>query len=192
MSYVFAVLTVLFCAVSLYAARPEIVEGNPSSPVKVIIYEDLQCSDCQTFRTLMDEKILPRYGSRVAFLHRDLPLPKHEWARQAAVVARWVFEQNHVLGIVFRREILSEQSHLSLASFKPWIREFARRNHLDEVAIERALTDPRLLGLIDQDYMAAVARGVSKTPSVYVGNQPFVEIVIYEDLAKALDAELGR
>ncbi len=192
MSYLFALLTVLCCAVSLYGAKPEIVEGNPSSPVKVIIYEDLQCSDCQTFRTLMDEKILPRYGSKVAFLHRDFPLPKHDWARQAAVVARWVYEQNHGLGIVFRRELLSEQNHLSPASFRVWIREFARRNQLDEVAIEKSITDSRLLGLIDQDYMAAVARGVSKTPSVYVGNQPFIEIVIYEDLAKALDVELGR
>ncbi len=168
------------------------VEGNRASSVKVIIYEDLQCSDCLTFRTLMDEKLLSRYGSRVAFLHRDMPLPKHEWARPAAIAGRWVYEKNAALGIVFRREIMAEQSHITLSSLKFWLREFARRNKLDESAIVESLTDARLVTLIDQDYMAAVARGISKTPSVYVGGQRFIEIIIYEDLARALDIELGK
>ena len=188
---VFPAALLIYCA-ALYGARPEMVEGNPASSVKVIIYEDLQCSDCLTFRTLLDEKLLPRYGLRVAFHHRDVPLPKHEWARPAAIAGRWVYEKNAALGIVFRREIMAEQSHISLSTLKSWLREFARRNKLDQTAIVESLTDPRLLTLIDQDYMAAVARGVSKTPSVYVEGQPFVEIIIYEDIARALDIELGK
>ncbi|NWF85183.1 MAG: thioredoxin domain-containing protein, partial [Bryobacteraceae bacterium] len=62
------------------AAPPTRVEGNPSSPVRVVIYEDLQCSDCAAFRKMLDEKLLPRYGSKVAFEHRDFPLAKHSWA----------------------------------------------------------------------------------------------------------------
>ena len=56
------------------------------SKVRVLIYEDLQCPDCAEFRRMMDEKILPRYGERVAFIHRDFPLAKHAWARKAAIV----------------------------------------------------------------------------------------------------------
>jgi len=81
----------------------ELVEGNPNSAVKVMIYEDLQCGDCLTLRTLLDEKILPRYGSRVAFVHRDFPLPKHEWARAAALAGRWVSEKDRVLAVRYRR-----------------------------------------------------------------------------------------
>lgn len=182
----------VFAAASLFAARSEIVEGNSQSPVRVVIYEDLQCSDCQNFRTLMDEKFLPRYGSRVAFVHRDLPLPRHEWARPAAVAGRWVYEQNHALGIVFRREILSEQNHLTAGNLQMWLLEFARRNKLSEKAIVDSLNDPRLLNLVDQDYLAAVARGVSRTPTVYAGGQVFVETIIYDDLARVLDLELSR
>ena len=46
------------------AARADIVEGNPSSPVKVLIYEDLQCPDCATFRNTLDESSSPKYGAR--------------------------------------------------------------------------------------------------------------------------------
>lgn len=188
-----ALLPVLLAgAASLKGARAEIVEGNPASPVRVVIYEDLQCSDCQNFRTLLDQKILPRYGTRVAFVHRDLPLPRHEWARPAATAARWVYEINHSLGITFRREIMSEQAHLTAGTLQPWLREFARRNQLDQAGIIASLTDARLLGLVDQDYLAGVARGVSRTPTVYAGGQIFVETIIYDDLARVLDLELSR
>jgi protein-disulfide isomerase len=185
-------LAALSGAASLFGARPEIVEGNPSSPVRVVIYDDLQCSDCQNFRTMLDEKILPRYGSRVAFVHRDLPLPKHDWARPAAVAARWVYEKNHDLGITFRREILSEQDHLTVTSLRPWLAEFARRNNLDQQGIVDSLSDPHLQQLVEQDYLAAVARGVSRTPTIYIGGQIFVETIIYDELALALDHELSR
>lgn len=185
-------LAAVLSAVSLFGARPEMIEGNASSPVRVVIYEDLQCSDCQVFRTMLDEKILPRYGARVAFVHRDLPLPKHDWARPAAVAGRWVYEQNHELGIVFRREIMSEQSHITVATLQPWLIEFARRNKLDQNEIVASLNDQRLEQLVDQDYLAAVARGVSHTPTVYVGGQIFVETIIFDEVAKALDHELSR
>ena len=52
-------LSVLFLAMGLFAQKP-IVEGRADSPVRVVIYEDLQCPDCAVFRRMMDEKLLPR------------------------------------------------------------------------------------------------------------------------------------
>ena len=188
-----AILLLLACGLSMPAtSRNEVVEGNPASPVRVIIYEDLQCGDCQTFRTLLDEKLLPKYGARVAFVHRDLPLAKHDWARQAAIAGRWVYQQDPKLGIVFRREIMSEQEHLTADNLKAWLVEFAVRNDLDYKAIVSSLADPRVVALVDQDSLAAAARGISRTPTVYVGNQSIVETITYEDLARLIDVELGR
>ena len=41
-----------------------LVEGRAGSPVRVLIYEDLQCPDCASFRVMMDQQILPKYGGR--------------------------------------------------------------------------------------------------------------------------------
>jgi protein-disulfide isomerase len=183
-------LAAIFCCAASGVGRNDIVEGNPSSPVRVIIYEDLQCSDCAHFRGMMDQRILPRYGDRIEFIHRDFPLPKHDWARQAAIAGRWVYEQNHALGIVYRREIMSEQDHLTTENLKDWLAHFAARNDLDPKGIVASLGDQRLASIVDADYQGAVARGVSKTPTVYVGNQSFVENIVYEDLAHALDQAL--
>ena len=179
-------------ALNLFGARADIIEGNPSSPAKVFIHEVLQAGDCLNFRIMLDEKILPRYGKRVAFLHRDLPLPRHNWARYAAIAGRWVYEQSPTLGITFRREILSEQDHITPENLTPWLREFARRNKLDQDAIVASMTDPHLVAIVDQDYQGATARGVNQVPTIFIGNQSFAETIIYEDIAKALDVELGK
>jgi protein-disulfide isomerase len=177
---------------ALLAMRSEIVEGNPSGTVRVVIYEDLQCSDCEKLRVLLDGQVLARYGSRVAFVHKDFPLGKHDWARQAAVAGRWVYAQDPVLGITFRREILAEHDHITVGTLKPWLVEFAARNKLDQKGILDSLNDTRLNSLVDQDYQTGIAKGVSHTPTVYVGGQAIVEMVLYDDLSRAIDHELGR
>jgi len=184
-------LAALACA-NLSAVRRDIVEGNPNSPVRVIIYEDLQCGDCLKFRTLLDQKLLTKYGSRVAFVHRDFPLGKHDWARPAAIAARWVEEHNPNLAIVFRREIMSEQDHITAPTLKPWLSEFAGRNNLDRQGILDSLNDKRLEALVDQDYQGGLARGIARTPTIVVGGQKLVETILYDDVARALDVELGH
>jgi protein-disulfide isomerase len=188
------VVTILvLAAISIaFGSTNDIVEGNPSSTVKVTIYEDLQCDYCQTLRVMLDEKLLPRYGKQVAFIHRDLPLGRHDWARSAAMAARWVYEQSPSLGIVFRRELLDEQQHITAASLKPWVVEFATRNKLSSQGITAALTDQRLGTLVDQDVQAATARGINKIPSVYVYGQSFAGIIVYDDLARLIDQALTR
>ncbi len=187
-----AALLVAACSMRLAAAHNEIVEGNPSSPVRVVIYEDLQCSDCAHFRGIMDQRLLPRYGSRVKFIHRDFPLGKHDWARDAAVAGRWVYEHDHALGIIYRREIMSEQDNITPQNLKPWLAEFAARNQLDPKGIVDSLNDQRLTTLVDEDYQGAVARGVTKVPTVYVNGQAFVENIVYDDIAKAIDQSLAE
>jgi protein-disulfide isomerase len=188
------IITTLFAAAlaTASAATIPVVEGNPSGAVKVTIYEDLQCDYCQTLRTILDEKLLPKYGAQVAFVHRDLPLGRHDWARTAAMVARWVYEQDPRLGIVFRRQLLDEQDHVTKASLKPWIVEFARRNKLSEQGIVAAMTDPRIGAIVDQDIQLAASRGVTKIPAVFVAGQSFVETIVFDDVARAIDQALTR
>ena len=187
-----AALLLAFAGMSASTATTDVVEGNPGSSLKVQIYEDLQCSDCARLRGLLDDRILPKYGARVAFVHRDFPLPKHDWARPAAIAGRWVYEQNAKLGITFRRELLAEQTTISSANLKPWLSEFAGRNNLDRKGILDALNDPRLAALVDQDKLTAVARGVSKVPAIYVGGVALVETILYEDLVRTLDEALAK
>ena len=53
-----------------------------------------------------------------------------------------------------------------------------------------SLTDPRFSALVDQDRQSAVARGVSQDADGFRGWAGFVETIIYDDLARAIDEAL--
>jgi len=177
------------------SAGDNLVEGNPKSPVRVVIYEDLQCPDCAHFRKMMDEHLLPKYGARVAFEHRDFPLPRHNWARPAAVAARFFEQAKPELGVRFRRETMEKLRQIKTDQLSHHVAAFAKANGLDSTKAIASLQDPKLNDLVDKDYQEGVARGVGKTPTVFVEQEPFIETFTIEEIsagiARALK-EAGR
>jgi protein-disulfide isomerase len=183
-------LTLLASTAGLAAQQP-VVEGLAESKVRVLIYEDLQCPDCAEFRRMMDDKLLPRYATRVAFVHRDFPLAKHAWARQAAVAARYFAERKPELGLAYRRHILASIQETTGDNFKERLAQFARANGVDPAAAEGALHDTRLTALVERDFQDGVARGVAHTPTVFVNDRAFIENISLEEISEALDDALA-
>lgn len=170
------------------AALP--VEGNPAGNVKVIVYEDLQCPDCAEFRVMTDQQLLPRFGSRIAFVHKDFPLNKHAWARPAAVAGRYFATVDAALAVRYRQWVMAHIREITAATFRTKLAEFARSQNADADAAVRALDSPDLAALVERDVQEGVARGVAKTPTVFVNGQPFIERFRFEDLAAAIDEAL--
>jgi len=182
-------LALLLSTVKLPAQQP-VVEGYPESRVRVLIYEDLQCPDCAEFRRMMDEKILPRYSTRVAFVHRDFPLAKHAWARQAAIAARYFTEKKPELGLAYRRQTMASIQQTTEANFKDHLAEFARANGTDPAAAIASLGDAKLADLVERDFQDGVARGVAHTPTVLLNGRAFVETISFDEFSAALDEAL--
>jgi protein-disulfide isomerase len=173
------------------ASQETVVEGTKTSPVRVVAYEDLQCGDCAAYRVMLDEKLLPKYASSVAFEHREFPLPKHSWARPAAVSARYFGAIHPDLGIVFRRFCLEVRNEVAPEAFPEAVRDFATRNGADPAKAVAALDDVALQNQVEQEYREGVARGVSRTPTVFVNGEPFIETFTYEEISKGIDAALA-
>ncbi|MEO7649158.1 MAG: thioredoxin domain-containing protein [Bryobacteraceae bacterium] len=159
--------------------------------VGVAVYEDLQCSDCAAFRKVLDEVILPRYGSRIVVEHHDFPLPKHGWARSAAIAARHFQEVNDELGNAFRREMLANISGISVATFVNHMVRFAKSHGVDPEDAIGALLDVRLRGSVEQDYRIGQALGVVRTPTVFVDGAPFIETFTVEEISAGIDRALA-
>ncbi|HWR54214.1 MAG TPA: thioredoxin domain-containing protein [Bryobacteraceae bacterium] len=169
------------------------VEGNPAGKVRVVAYEDLACSDCADFRKMLDEKLLPKYGGAVGFEHRDFPLAKHVWARKAAIAARFIEDTaGGEKGMRFRRDILASIKQVNTTGPDPWIAEWGTKNGVDPAKLVSAQEDKKYAGLVEKDFQDGVARGVSKTPTVFVEGVPFVETFTFEQVSKAIDEALAR
>jgi len=172
-----------------------LIEGNPQGAVRAVIFEDLQCGDCARLRRMLDSELLPRFAAAVAFEHRDFPLPKHDWARLAAVAARYFDACGDGsaaatgLGMAFRRRTLEQMKQILAPMFPEHIRAFA---------VEHGVTPPAAAGLaafeaeVEADYRDGLARGVAKTPTVFVGETAFVEVFTAEELAAAFAGQGAR
>jgi len=174
----------------LMAPPGPLVEGNPQGQVRVLIYEDLQCSDCAEFRKMLDARLLPKYAATVAFEHRDFPLPKHKWARDAAVAARWFQQKRPEIAVLFRRETMAHQTSITPDTLPGRIRAFASRNGLDPEAAVLSLKDESLRQAVDKDYQEGVARGIAHTPTALVNGDPFIETFTFEQISGAIEREL--
>ncbi|MFN7920103.1 MAG: thioredoxin domain-containing protein [Bryobacteraceae bacterium] len=172
------------------SAEQRLVEGNASSPVRVVAYEDLQCPDCAAFRKMMDEHLLPRFGAKIAFEHRDFPLPKHDWARKASVAARYFEQVKPELGVAFRRETMATIDAVKASGFETHLRAFAKKHGADEAKAMAALADAKLGALVEEDYQEGIARGVGRTPTVLVNSRPFIETFTLAEITAGIEAEM--
>ena len=184
-------LILLAVAGSTLMAQKPLVEGNPQSAVRVIVYEDLQCPDCADFRKMMDQALLPRFKATVAFEHRDFPLAKHDWARKASIAARFFATVSPEAAIEFRQTTMARQPEITLETFNAHLSAFARAHKLDPAKAIAALEDPALAAAVEKDYQDGVARGVARTPTVLVNGEPFIETFPAEDLIKSIERELA-
>lgn len=171
-------------------AQPHLVEGKSDSPVRVVIYEDLQCPDCAVFRVMLDTKLLPKYGAKVAFEHRDFPLPKHKWARPASIAARFFLEQSPALAVLWRQETMRDQAKITPESFDAHLASFAKRNGVDPGKAQAALSEASLADSIQKDYEEGVARGIAHTPTALVNGAPFIETFTFEEIAAGIETAM--
>jgi protein-disulfide isomerase len=184
-------LALILASLPIFAADQHLMEGAAQSPVRVLIYEDLQCPDCADFRVMLDAQLLPRYASTVRFEHRDFPLAKHAWARKAAIAARFFEETQPGLGLAYRKYAMGHQKEITAENFNDQLANFARQHGVDPAPTAAALSDQRLAGLVEKDYQEGVARGIARTPTVLVNGKPFIETFSFQEVAAAIDAELA-
>ena len=163
------------------------VEGNRASKVRVVIFEDLACSDCAEFRLMMDRHLLPKFGAKAAFEHRDFPLPKHEWARKAALAARYFGSLRPELGTEWRRFALAHLGEITLANFDEKLSAWATQQHADPAAALAALRSKPFNDGVERDYQEGIARGVAHTPTVLVDGEPFIETFTLEEISAAIE-----
>jgi protein-disulfide isomerase len=175
----------------LFAAEQHLTEGAAESPVQVLIYEDPQCPDSAAFRSMLDSQLLPRYAATVRFEHQDFPLAKHSWARKAAIAARFFEAAQPGLGTTYRKYALANLRAINLTNFNVVLSQFAAGHGVDAGKAVAALRDPTLAALVEKDYQEGVASGIAKTPTILVNGTPFIETFAFEDVAKAIDAELA-
>ena len=131
--------------------------------VTVEIFEDLQCPDCARLQHLLDDHVVPALGETVTFVRRDFPLVKHPGARGLAEEAQFLrVTEGTEAELAWRRRCLFSLGQVHVPGA-----------HRDSVGV-------------DADLLEAHARGVAKTPTVFVGNHVLIEKFTADELIRAI------
>ncbi len=166
------------------------VEGNPNSGVWVHAYEDLQCKDSAAWRRMLDDVLLPRYSETVAFASYDFPLKKHVWAMDAAVVSRKMARISSTRCLDFRRYCYEHLAQISAESFPERIVAYAERAGLDSEDISISARNSDFIEAVNLDMVKGQNIGVSRVPTVIIGEERFVDAFPVAEVIAAIDKAL--
>lgn len=172
--------------------------GNPSAPVKVIEYADLECPYCKTFQTTMHQ-VMDHYGlsGKVAWVYRPFPLGQlHSKAPQEAAAAECAADQGGDAAfykyIDKLYEVTPSENNLDLAQL-PII---AGQVGLNVATFNQCLSSGKYTKKIQASYDEAIALGGQGTPYILVmvgsdavtlqGAQP------YDSMRAAIDAVIAQ
>ncbi|MCI0355952.1 MAG: DsbA family protein [Acidobacteria bacterium] len=185
-------LTALVAAIaawSLSAAAQDtsILKPPKGSKLALVVFEDLQCPDCRRASPLLHEAVK---AYKIPLLRYDFPLPMHNWAFDAHVLARWFDTKSKAIGDEFREYIFESQPQITRENLRSYAERFAAQKKL---ALP-FLLDPTgaLAAKVKADVNLGKRTGVSHTPTIYVVSEtatgkPFVEVVDRSQLFQLID-----
>ncbi len=176
----------------------EHIFGNPSAPVKIVEYSDLECPFCKQFHVTMRQIMNDYKDGQIAWVYRQLPLDSlHSKARREAEASEcaaklggndkfWEF-----INRVF--EITPSNNGLDL-SLLPEIADYVGLNRKD---FENCLNSGEFKKTIDNSIAEATAAGAQGTPYSIVLGPNGQQIVVngaqpYAFVKQAVDSILAK
>jgi protein-disulfide isomerase len=147
------------------AIRDSNALGSDKAPLTFIEFADYQCPFCRKFHSTVFDEIKKDFvdTGKVQYVSRDLPLPMHDHAPQAASAARCAGDQHGFWEL--RHLMITNQEKLS----RDDILGYAGSLQLDVPAFAACVDAKRYDALIEQDAKDAADVGVQGTPTFILG-----------------------
>lgn len=183
-------LVVLLLALPALAQDPlsAVLRPPKGAKVAIVVFEDLQCPDCSRAAPLLREAAK---SYKIPEVRYDFPLPKHAWAREAAIYAKFFDAKSEALGGAFRDYIFANQPVIGKDNLRSYAEKFAAEHKL---ALPSSV-DPKgeLDRKVQRDIDAGRSVGVQRTPTIYVVSAarvgtPFVEVVDRSQLLQMIES----
>ncbi len=139
--------------------------GRASAPVTMVEFTDLQCPFCRRFEMTTFAELKKDYidTGKLRFITRDLPLPMHPYALEAAEAARCAGDQGKFWQ--FRAAVLDDQALLT----SDVLLKHARQLKLNLQQFQACLNSGKYKHVIQANEDDAAALGLRGTPAFVIG-----------------------
>ncbi|MCD5382820.1 DsbA family protein [Candidatus Gracilibacteria bacterium] len=175
----------------IYLKVPEIAEWNPvkgPSDAKVTFIEvtDFECPFCSKFHNNAYKKVVEKYGDKIKFVFKNLPLGFHKNAQKAAEAGLCANEQGKFWEM--HNKMFENQKELGIESYKKWAGELG----LDQAKFDKCLDSGAMEANVKADAKEANSFGIQGTPGVFVNDKFVGGAYPFETFEKLIEAELAK
>lgn len=170
--------------------NPTAVKGSENAPVTIVEFTDYQCPFCarsyeDTYLQIMSDYV---DTGKVRYILRDLPLPFHPNAEDAAVAARCAGEQGKFFemhGLIFEGQTDWE----GLADAKSTFATYADQLGVN---IRSCQGDDSILTAVQDDLALANSVGATGTPTFFINGELLVGAQPYASFQQVIDEQLAN
>lgn len=175
--------------------KPEIQKGRailgPSSaPVTIVAYSDFQCPYCKVGAERIEE-VRKKYGNKVRFMFKHLPLSFHPYALPAAKRFEAINLQNGKKAYQFHDMVFKEQSRLN-GEGENFLDDAAKKVGANVAKMKKDMEGDKVKRILDADQLEARSYGIDGTPGFIVGGVTLSGAQPLEAFSQIIDTKLPK
>jgi protein-disulfide isomerase len=152
------------------------VRGAKNGSVMLLEFSDFQCPYCKKVQIIID-RLIKKYGDKVAFGYRHFPLATHREADGSAIAVECAREQGKF--IQMHERLYQQQSRQSAKDLQNLAKEIGVT---DLKKFDACLQDDRYHKLLNHDIEVAGDAGITGTPSFIIGRYDHSKGVVTGEL----------
>jgi protein-disulfide isomerase len=143
--------------------------GSADAPITLFEFSDFDCPHCKAARPLLEDLVKERTDTRVCFMS----FPIHPHSGLAAAAAVYAYQKGSfwkMHDLLFENQ--DARANMDEAAYIAELERLGARAGLDKAGIDKAIHDPALLAMLEQQRDKAHQLGVDFTPFVYLNGRP--------------------
>jgi protein-disulfide isomerase len=145
------------------------IRGNPEAPVTLEEFGDYQCPPCGSAAVFIDQ-LVKEYHPNLKLVFRNLPLPVHKYAREAALAAEAAGLQSRyweMHDVLYREQAVWSKADNPRDLFD----SYAGMIGLNLNQFKKDMESEKARERVESDQERANSLGVRSTPTVFINNQ---------------------
>jgi len=162
-----------------------ITGGVGAGELTVVEFSDFQCPFCGRAAPVV-RQLREKYGDKINFEYKHFPLRSiHPDAQKAAEAAECARDQGQFE--VYHDALFANQNGLGISALK----EVAAELGLATVKFNNCLDSNEKTDIVEKDFQDGLAKGVTGTPTFFVGDERIGGAVPFETLDAAVQRQLN-
>ncbi len=142
--------------------------GSPNAPLTLEVYSDYMCPHCREFDLVVIPEVMTNYVNtgKVRLIHRDFPLPNHQYSKLAAKYANAAGELGHydiVVTQIFKTQAQWDQN----GNIDAEVMKVVPPGDMQKIR-EMVRNDPHLDDTVNSDMALANQDGLNQTPTLII------------------------